>query len=560
MELKDYIDVLYSRKWIVVGTLSVILAVALLVSFAQAPTYQSSVDILVDKQSSSEALLGSIGGLSETDRFILNSAEIIKTDAMAQRVESQLQYEIDQGSLDEGSLIPDDVPGPKQLKSMLSIRLAGKTGIFSIVVVGKDRVLTAEVARVYADEYMANRQLAAIKQISDARKEVWNQITEIEEQIHRIAQEAKQYEKGELPTDLAAAAQQSASLWSTLYQQYINLRISESLEQRGLEIIETASLGKKVGPKTARNGTLALFLGLILGIGLAFFVDYMDNTLRSREDFERYYETSIVGEIPYIPEEELEEFHVVYFDKPKHQAAEGFRTLRTNLQFLGLQGNAILVTSSLPEEGKSTVAASLGAALSEMGHRVLLVDGDLRKPTMHKMFGLADARGVSAVLSGACTPEEAIEPSDFENLYLLPSGVRPPNPGKMVASDGMRLMLEKLRPHFDYVLVDSPPVTAASDSSSLAHVVDGVLLVGRIQVADRDNARRTVDMLKKVEANILGLVINCIETGKRYGYYRYQYYYYYDAEGKDGGHRKKKLLRGKSGARKTSAEEEKTEA
>ena len=534
MELRDYIDILYNRKWIVVGTLCVVLAVALVFSFVQAPVYQSSVKILVDKGSSSEAALGELlpASLSDTERFIQNQSQIIQTDALAREVEKQLQYQAEQSSREDGSsstLARKDVPSAASLQSMVSVRLGAKTGIFDIVVDGGDPALTREVARAYAEEYLSNRQLAAIKQISEARKEVWNRLTEVEEQVLQIAQESKQYKAGEVPVELVAAAQQSAALWATLYEKYISLRISESLEQRGLEIIEASASGEKVSPRPLRNGILAVFLGLILGVGLAFFVDYMDDSLRSREDFERYYDTSIVGEIPFIPREELDEFHVVYFEKPKHQAAEGFRTLRTNLQFLDLKGNVILFTSALPEEGKSTVAASLGAALSEMGKKVLLVDCDLRKPTLHRMFDIPDEVGVTGVLAGTVSLEKAIQPTENENLYVLPCGVRPPNPGKLAASDEMRSLLEKARGLVDYVLVDSPPMLAASDAPALAHVVDGVMLIGRMKIADRESAKRTMELLRKVEANILGIVVNCLEMGKRYGYYHY-YYYSYEGE------------------------------
>ncbi len=556
MELKEYIDILYNRKWIVVGTLAIVLALSLVFTFLQAPTYESSVTILTEVNSATESLLGNLmpAGLTDTDRFIQNQVKVIQTDTLAQAVERQLKYKYEQQAREKKTAkeasIPDSLPTAKELKDMVSVLPGAKTGTFNIAITGGDPRLTRDIAQAYSEEYLSNRQLAAIQQVSEARKEVWNRLTEVEEQLQKAVQDAKQYKPADLPLEMQAAVQRASELYATLYEKYITLRIQESLQQRGLEIIEPARVGIKIGPKPVRNGILAVFLGLILGVGLAFFVDYMDDTLRSREDFERYYDTTVVGEIPFIPAEELPEFHVIYFEKPKHQAAEGFRTLRTNLQFLNLkgEGDAILFTSALPEEGKSTIAASLGAALSEMGKKVLLIDADLRKPTLHKMFDLPTENGVTGVLSGTSSLEESILQTGFDNLYVLPSGIRAPNPGKLAASDEMRAMLEKARTLVDYVLVDAPPMMAASDASALAHVVDGVLLIGRMKTADRDSARRTVDMLKKVEANILGLVINCLETGKRYGYYQYQYYYYYDAdaEGQSAGGKKSRGKRPKS--------------
>ncbi len=544
MELRDYISILYARRWIVVGTLAIVLASTLVFTFLQSPTYQSKVMILAEINSASESVLGNLlpSGLTDTDRFIQNQAAIIKTETLARAVESRLEYDYEKLERDKGKskdvYIPESIPKVTKLTEMVSVQPGQKTGIFAIVVSGGDPRLTRDVARTYADVYVANRHLAAIKQISEARKEVWNRILEVEDQIIQVGNEIKQYKAGEVPTELQAEAMKASDLWATLYEKYMSLRISESLEQRGLEVIEPAQLGTKVGPKPLRNGVLALFLGLFLGVGLAFLVDYMDDTLGLREDFERYYDTNVVGEIPLMPPEELREYEIAYFEKPRHQAVEGYRTLRTNLQFLNLKGecSVILFTSALPEEGKSTVMVNLGAALSEMGKKVLLVECDLRKPVLSKFFGLSRDKGLTGVLAGTSTVEESIFGTGYDNLYVLPAGVRPPNPGELVASEEMRALLDEVRGQADYVLMDAPPTLAASDAVAMASMVDGVLIVARYGLADRDSARRVVELLRKVEANILGLVINNIEVGKRYSYY---HYYYYEAapEGQEGGGR-----------------------
>lgn len=555
LELRDYIDILYNRKWIVVGTLAVILSVTLVVTFAQAATYESSVKLLAQVNSASDAILGDMlpQGSSDLDRFIQNQSEIIETDTLARAVERQLEYRYEQATREDGkaSFTPASLPGAEQLREMVSVRVGAKTGIFDIVVKGGDRRLTRDVAEAYAEEYLSNRQLAAIRQISEARKEVWNRLQEVEEQLQNLARDSKQYKVGEVPTDVVASIQQSAALWATLYEKYISLRVSESLEQRGLEIVEAAQTGEKVGPKPARNGVLAAFLGLILGVGLAFFVDYMDDTLHTREEFERYYGASIVGEIPFIPSEDLSGTNIVYLGNHGHPAVEGYRTLRTNLRFLNLKqdNSAVLVTSAMPEEGKSTVTVNLGAALAETGKRVLLVEGDLRKPALGKFFEHEGPDGITGVLAGTCGLEDAILESGHPDLYVLPAGVRPPNPGELVASDAMRALLDRVRESFDFVLVDAPPALAASDAIAMAPMVDGVLVVGRYETADREGAKRTTELLRKVEANILGVVITNLEVGKRYSYY---HYYYYDASAGDrkrGGHGlKRRNGRKRSGA------------
>jgi len=520
--------------------MSVVLLVTLIFTFLQTPVYESRVKILTEVSSASESVLGSFfsSALFDPDRFIQTQAEIIKTDTMAQAVERHLEYYYEQltreAEAGEEVYIPNPIPTAPELKNMVGVELEERTSIFDIVITGTDRVETRDVAQAYADEYIASRQLAAIKQISEARKEVWNRIQEVEEQIQEVADEISQYAPGEIPTELQAEAQRAVNLWATLYEKYMTLRIAESLEQRGLEVVEPAQVGVKVSPKPTRNGILALFLGLILGIGLAFLVEYLDDTLHTREDFERYYDTSIVGEIPFISAEELPSYHIAYFEKPQHPAVEGYRTMRTNLQFLNLEGghNVILFTSAGPEEGKSTVMVNMGAALSEMGKKVLLVEADLRRPVLKHYFHTVPELGLTGVLAGTVSLEDAVQGTAYGNLYVLPAGIMPPNPAELVASEGMRQLLEKVREQADYVLVDSPPALAASDALALAPVVEGVIIVAKYGAAERDNARRTVELLNKVEANILGLVINNLELAKRYGYYHYYYYTPEPEEGK----------------------------
>jgi len=532
LELKDYINVIINRRWIIAGTVAAVLALTLIFTFLQAPVYQSKVEILSEVSSASESVLGSFftSALFDPDRYIQTQTEIIKTDIMALAVESalQIQYEENEMLRQEGEdvYIPEEIPTSSELASMVEVQQLERTNIFDIIITNTDPLLSRDVAQAYAEEYIASRQLAAIREISEARREVWNRIQEVEEEINQATEQAKQYTAGEVPTEILNEAQRAVNLWVSLYEKYITLRIAESLEQRGLEIVQPAKPGAKTSPRPTRNAILAIFLGLILGVGLAFLVEYLDDTLHTREDFEKYYDTSIIGEIPHIAEESLPLNHIIYFEMPQHPAVEGYRTLRTNLQFLNLEGKTrtILFTSAGPEEGKSTVMVNLGAALSEMGKKVLLIEADLRKPVLDRYFKVSHGKGISGVLAGNVPLEEAVQPTGYNNLYVMVAGVKPPNPAELVASEAMRSVLDNVKRFADFVLVDSPPVLAASDSMALAPMVDGVIIMAGYSKAVRDDARRTRELLRKVEARILGLVINNISPSTRYGYYHYYYY------------------------------------
>jgi capsular exopolysaccharide synthesis family protein len=545
LELKDYINVLINRRWIIAGTVAAVLALTLIFTFLQAPVYQSKVEILSEVSSASESVLGSFftSALFDPDRYIQTQTEIIKTDTMALAVESALhiKYEENARLREEGEdvYIPDEIPTSSELVSMVDVQQLERTNIFDIVITNTDPLLSRDVAQSYAEEYIASRQLAAIRQISEARREVWNRIQEVEDEIRQATEQAKQYAAGEVPTEVLNEAQRAVNLWVSLYEKYITLRIAESLEQRGLEIVQPAKPGAKTSPRPTRNAVLAIFLGLILGVGLAFLVEYLDDTLHSREDFEKYYDSSIIGEIPYISAENLPQNHIIYFEMPQHQAVEGYRTLRTNLQFLNLEGKSriILFTSAGPEEGKSTVMVNLGAALSEMGKKVLLIEADLRKPVLDKYFKVSPGKGISGLLAGNLSLEEAVQPTGYNNLYVMVAGVKPPNPAELVASEAMRSVLENVKRFADFVLVDSPPVLAASDAMAMAPMMDGVIVMSGYSKAVRDDARRTSELLRKVNARILGLVINNIAPSTRYGYYHY-YYYTPQPEEEEGGRRR----------------------
>ncbi len=537
MELKDYINVIVARKWIIVGVTLLVTAAALIFSLLQSPVYEAKVMILADinraAASASDSFLSQI--FDDPDLFIQTQAQIIETRTMARDVYDRLQYNYEEAAYKreagEEAFIPDSIPSVDELQEAVEVERQQNTKVFQITAVNGDPLLARDIAQAYAEQYILDRQLASIKQIKEARMEVWNNITELENQIAQIAQEAKQYTSENLPPDLEAEAAQAVSLWGTLYQNYMSLRISEALEQRGLEVIEPAEAGEKVSPRTARNGILAFFLGLILGVGTAFLVDYLDSSLKTREDFERHYGTSILGEIARvsIPEGEEEEREIVYFTHPDSPTAEGYRNLRTNIQFLNLEQEIrlIMVTSSSPEEGKTSVALNLGAALSEMGKRVLVVEADLRRPVLDKFLPEAPAKGLTDIIMGAATLEDALAGSGHENLELLTSGVKPPNPAELVSSQTMQALLKKLRESYDYVIVDAPPVLAVSDAVAMAPMMDGILVVASHGIANREGARHTMELLGKVEAPVLGVVINNVEMAGRYGYGYYSPYHYY---------------------------------
>lgn len=208
--------------------------------------------------------------------------------------------------------------------------------------------------------------------------------------------------------------------------------------------------------------------------------------------------------------------------EPKSIATESYRTLRTNLQYSSFdeEYKVIVVTSSEPGEGKSTTAGNLALSISQGDKKVVLIDCDLRKPSLHKKFGLSNTLGLSDVIVG----KESVSVVGHRynnNLTVLTSGKIPPNPAEMLGSKSMKALIEALKKVFDYVILDTPPVQAVADAQILSTRADGTLIVVRAEKTKKDSVLNTVNLLKKVNANIIGTILNGVDTKKN------DYYYYY---------------------------------
>lgn len=279
-----------------------------------------------------------------------------------------------------------------------------------------------------------------------------------------------------------------------------------------------------VVPQTGRNIVIGIILGLALGVGLAVLRDSLDNTVKSKEVLEEITGTGIVGIIPL--DKDRRRHPAISFDNDNSGIAEAFRKLRTNLKFLAVDNppRVIIVTSSMPSEGKSTTAINIALGLAEAEHSVVLVDGDMRRPMLHKYLDLVGPVGFSTVLSGAASLNDTLQKTRFPGLTVLTSGAIPPNPAELLGSQSARKLLNELRKQFDYVIVDSTPLLAVTDAAILGAGADGVLIMARFGQTKRDQLTHAVGNLQSVGAPLLGAVFTMVPTrGSAYGY-SYSYY------------------------------------
>jgi capsular exopolysaccharide synthesis family protein len=279
-------------------------------------------------------------------------------------------------------------------------------------------------------------------------------------------------------------------------------------------------------PKTARNLVGGLTLGLLLGAGLALLRDRLDNTVKSQETLEEITHVGLAGSIPLDKERRKEV--AISFETSNTSISEAFRKLRTNLQFLNVDHppRTIVITSSAPSEGKSTTAINIALALAEANYDVVLVDGDMRRPSVAKYLNLVGSVGFSTVLSGNATLEDVLQTTKYPRMSVLTAGTVPPNPSELLGSQAARKVLGELREKFDYVIIDSSPLLAVTDGAILATNADGALIMARFGETKREQLAHSVKMLNNVGATLLGAVFTMTPV-RRNSYYGYSYNYSY---------------------------------
>jgi polysaccharide biosynthesis transport protein len=292
-------------------------------------------------------------------------------------------------------------------------------------------------------------------------------------------------------------------------------------------------------PDKRLNMILASIFGLLGGLGIAFFLEYMDDTVKTKEELQRITEAPLLGVIPHISARrtEVAKKDLFAYNQPKSTISEAFRGVRTAISYSakGKESRVFLVTSSGPKEGKTTIVINIATVMAYSGTRTLLIDADLRKPRIHKSFDLNNSRGLTNLIIGDGVAEDLIQSTGHDRLDVLSSGPIPPNPSELLGTPRMVEILEELGTKYDRILIDTPPIGAVTDAAVVGQIVDAVLLVVHAGKTRRKLIERGLEQLAQINVPITGVILNNLKIGqKRYypGYYHYYYYYssYYGAD------------------------------
>lgn len=361
-------------------------------------------------------------------------------------------------------------------------------------------------------------------------------------------------EVGELPSRSSSFSQLQQrvdavqEIFNLLVEKLYEAQIAEAVEVGDVELIDPAPVPMIPDPKrTRRNVGVAVVLGMLLGIAGVFAMEYLDTTVRRAEDAEAVGRASVLAHIPKFPEDaDTRRGPALVSPRTQDLAAEAFRVLRTHLSYVKAERPRVLaVTSPGPGEGKSTMAANLAVTMGREGVRVLLIDCDLRRPSLHDVFEIPSKPGLSDLLVGEADLSQVLTRTAAQ-ISLIPAGVKPPNPAELLRSSAFGAVIARARDEFDQILLDTPPVLAVTDPLVIAPVVDGFLVVVRVDHTDRFALARSADELGRSNVPVVGLVLNMVPTSGIYsrygGYYGYYYYQGY-GDGKGSGRGRLKGLR-----------------
>ena len=536
MALRDYLGVIWRRKWVILLVVVAATASAYYFSVRQAKQYEASADLIYEQQLDvSNPLTGqSYTDASERNLELRSVGTILAGPDMIQRAAANLR---EHGKAATGfeitsAPVTDSAAGSSSSGSNV-VRITATSG---------DAQLAAAAANAYASEFVGYRKELVQVQIQRAIDAV----------------------SGKLDTYQGGAKDSTDYL--VLQQRLQDLQLLKATATGNYRVIIPATAPTDpFAPQPLRSALLGFAVGLFAGIGLAFLLEQFDTRLRRPDEIATILHQPILGRVPRISRKYLGENALVTLRHPDGQVAESFRMVRTNLDFMAVDADvrSIVLTSCMQGEGKSVTVANLAVSMALAGKKVIVVDADLRRPRIHTYFGLRNEKGLSTVATGRDQLHDALQPvaveptiagppiPDFQTwakgtdararLYVLTSGTIPPNPGEIVASRRFEAILEELASEADMLLVDSPAMLAVGDTSAIASKVDGLVFLVDMQEVKRPQLMTAADQLHRLPVRKLGSIVR-MEGIKGGRYFYYSPYYYGYAE--DGTRVEERRLRG----------------
>ncbi|MDY6876694.1 MAG: polysaccharide biosynthesis tyrosine autokinase [Chloroflexota bacterium] len=516
MELEKIFRIMWDRIWLIVLATVLITAVVLVTSMIMEPVYQAKVTMMVKQ--SANAPLSDYTSIMTGEDLALTYSELLKTRPLLEIVIANLGLDISTDDLIDEMLGTELIPGTQLLALTIedsdpqrASSIANEIAFTFISLHNTEKQLQS----IAAIEHDVATQMAYLKELVEHNQSVIDQA--------RISSGLLTEETTLLQTTLSNQQLAYAGLLGT----YLNVRLTQA-QLLDVTVVEPAIPPiEPIRPIIVLYTLLGAFIGLIFSVGLAFLIEYLNQSFATDDDIRQVLSLPALGTIPQMRGEERHN-KLVTSTIPRSLVSESYRTLRTNIRFASVDEpvTTLLITSAEPGAGKTTVAANLGIVCAQAGLQVVLIDADLRRPSLHQSFDLSNRTGLTDLLVGDVQDiRECMVRTRIDNLHLVTAGPIPPNPSELLGSKMMETVLARVKKSADLVILDTPPTLAATDAAVLAPKMDGVILLIEARRTSHQAARRACETLQHVGATILGTVLTKAKVDRKSSPY-----YYYTAE------------------------------
>jgi succinoglycan biosynthesis transport protein ExoP len=511
-DISQYIAMFWHWLWLIILITIITGTVAFFYSRQLTPIYSSRSSILVNEAATSKT--NDYNSVLTSERLTRTYSEMLLKQPILNEVIQQQKLNLT----------------TTQLAGMISVQPVRDTQLIDINVESPDPNEAARITNSLVDVFSKNIQSLQADRFASSKQNLQAQMSDLEKQITNLDDLAKSSTDPAETDRLEAKITQYRQIYSNLLMSYEQVRLSEAQSTSSVVQVEPAKpTFTPIRPRIVLNTILAAMIGMLLTIGAIVAFEALDDTIKTPDDITRHLGLPVLAAIMHISN--IQDGKPITEGHPRSPISEAFRTLRTNVQYTSIDHpiQSILITSPGPEEGKTTVITNLGIVMAQSGRKVTIVDGDLRRPSIHKRFSVSNQLGLSylfmqpkVVLNGA------FQKTRVSGLSVITSGNIPPNPSELLGSQKMRSILETIKDEADIVLIDTPPTLVVTDASVLVPLMDGVVIVIKPGFTKINAAKQTIEQLQRVGANILGVVLNNLELDRsRYGYYYARKYHGY---------------------------------
>lgn len=524
MEIRRYLAIVQRWFWLIIMGALLAGATAYFVSDNSPRVYRATARLLIDQAP------GSSSGNEYTQilveqRLTTTYVELIKLDpVMFETIERlQLPYT------------------PEELNSMISVSAPPETQLIVISAEANDPQQATDLANTISQVFITQNEERQTSRFQESMQswqsrmdELRDEIAALEAQIADFGEPTTGVEEADL-SRLETSLREAEISYTEAFNNLELLRVEEAKGLNNVILVEPARPSDNpVRPRPLLNGLLATFAGGLVALGIVLLIEYLDDSVKSPEQIEENVGLSTLGAIAIIKGSESGPERLIAHNKPRDPISEAYRVLRTNLSFAAVDNGlqAFLVTSASPSEGKSTTVANLAIVMAQTGKQIIVVDSDLRRPTLHDTFDVPNSRGLTTALLDSQRPVSFyLQDSGINNLKILTSGPIPPNPAELLNSQRMSQIIAELKNESDTVIFDTPPVLSVADASIIAPRVDGSVLIVQSGKTRQAALEQAVNTLSRTNGHLLGVVLNQVVMG-RSAYYYYHKYEYGPPEGR----------------------------